>query len=113
MFDKKSVIGASIFVGFALEVGIHVVSGQREAWDSPQFWIIGVPCALAAAAFIGFRWRGADWVWTFLIVPSQVTTMIMRSGEIGSLWPLTVVLSTVLSAPFVVAAFISSRFRPT
>jgi hypothetical protein len=28
------------------------------------------------------------------------------------LWPLAVALSAVLSAPFVLAAFIGSRFRP-
>jgi hypothetical protein len=38
-------------------------------------------------------------------------TMIVRSGELGGLWPLAVVLSAFLSAPFVVAAFIGSRFR--
>jgi hypothetical protein len=50
-------------------------------------------------------------LWTILIVPSQVTTMIVRSGELGGLWPLTAALSAVLSAPFVFAAFVGSRFR--
>ena len=37
--------------------------------------------------------------------------MMLRSGEIGGLWPLTLVLSSILSAPFVAAAFIGSRLR--
>jgi len=37
--------------------------------------------------------------------------MTLRSGEIGGLWPLTMILSAALSAPFVVAALIGSRFR--
>jgi hypothetical protein len=45
------------------------------------------------------------------IVPAQVTTMMVRSGELGSLWPLAVALSAVLSAPFVAAAFAASRWR--
>jgi hypothetical protein len=52
-----------------------------------------------------------DWRWTAIVVPSQVTTMMVRSGELGSLWPLAVALSAVLSAPFVLAFFVGSRFR--
>lgn len=37
--------------------------------------------------------------------------MMVRSGEIGALWPLTAALSAVLGAPFVGAAFMASRFR--
>jgi hypothetical protein len=61
---------------------------------------------------IGFLSRSRDWIWTFVIVPSQVTTMIVRSGEIGGLWPLAMMLSSVLGVPFVIAAFVGSRFRP-
>jgi hypothetical protein len=39
-------------------------------------------------------------------------TMMVRNGEVGGLWPLTVILSSILSLPFVIAAFIGSRFRP-
>jgi hypothetical protein len=109
--DKRSVIVASIVIGAALELGVHALSGRREAWDTGQFWIIGMPCAMAASAVIGLLARGRDWVWTFLIAPGQVTTMMLRNGEMGNLWPLTVALSAILSAPFVGAAFLSSRFR--
>ena len=45
-------------------------------------------------------------------MPSQVTVMMLRTGEIGGLWPLMVVLASVLGTPFLFAAFIASRFRP-
>ena len=38
--------------------------------------------------------------------------MMIRSGEMGPLWPLAVILAGILSAPFVAAAFVGSRFRP-
>jgi len=38
--------------------------------------------------------------------------MMVRNGELGGLWPLTLILSAILSAPFVAAAFVGSRFRP-
>jgi hypothetical protein len=113
MMGRHGVIIAGIVVGVALETGIHVLSGRREAWDSPEFWTIGIPGALVASIAIGFLSRSRNWIWTLVIVPSQVTTMIVRSEEIGGLWPLAVVLSSVLSVPFVIAAFVGSRFRST
>ena len=64
------------------------------------------------AVAIGFLSRSAAWVGTLAIVPGQVMTMMVRSGEMGSLWPLGLVLSSFLSAPFVLASFVGSRFRP-
>jgi hypothetical protein len=38
--------------------------------------------------------------------------MMARNGDLGfNVWPLTVALSAILSAPFVFAAFLGSRFR--
>ncbi len=97
--------------GIALELGVHALSGRREAWDSAEFWTIGLPAAALVSAALGYFGRDRDWLWTFLIAPSQVMTMMLRSGEIGNLWPLTVALSAILSTPFVISAFIGSRFR--
>ena len=111
MLGTKATIAAAIATGVLLELGIHALSGRSEAWDSPEFWTLGLPAALLVSAALGFLGRRKDWLWTFAIVPAQVTTMMLRSGEIGGLWPLTAALSAVLSAPFVAAAFIASRFR--
>jgi hypothetical protein len=101
----------SIATGILLELGIHVLSGRREAWDSPQYWTVGLPLAAVVALLLGFLSRGTAWRWSVLIVPSQVTTMMVRSGEISGLWPLMLILASILSAPFVVAAWIGSRLR--
>jgi len=112
MLDRRGVIVAAVVTGVALEIGIHALSGRREAWDSTEFWAIGLPAAVLVSAVVGYRSRSSDWIWTALIVPSQVMTMMVRSGEVGGLWPLTVVFSSILSLPFVIAAFIGSRLRP-
>jgi hypothetical protein len=101
----------SIATGILLELGIHVLSGRREAWDSPQYWTVGLPLAAVVALLLGFLSRGTAWRWSVLVVPSQVTTMMVRSGEISGLWPLMLILASILSAPFVVAAWIGSRLR--
>jgi len=111
MLRRPAVIALCVATGFALEMGVYLASGRREAWDSPIFWTVGLPVAALAALLIGFAAQRPAWRWTVLIAPSQVLTMMLRSGEIGGLWPLTLVLSSILSAPFVAAAFIGSRLR--
>jgi hypothetical protein len=112
MLARPGVLALCILTGVALELGVHAVSGRREAWDAAQFWTIGLPIACLASLVIGWLARRRDWLWTVVIAPSQVLTMMIRSGELSGLWPLTLVLSAILSAPFVVSAFVGSRFRP-
>jgi len=109
---RRSTIIVAVVTGVALELGVHALSGRSEAWDSAIYWTAGLPIALAISVAIGALSVRREWLWTFLIVPSQVTTMMVRSGEIGTLWPLTLVITSILGAPFVVASFVGSRFRP-
>src|SRR5262249_729401 len=97
--------------GMGLELGVHALSGRREAWDSAQYWTIGMPLAVIVSGPLGLLSQRRDWLFTFVIVPSQVLTMMVTSGEIGSLWPLALALSSAPRTPFVVAAFVGSRFR--
>lgn len=111
MLRSRTTLVIAILTGISLELGIHALTGRREAWDSGAYWTIGLPLALAVSVALGFLSQGASWLWTFALVPSQVATLMVRSGEIGNLWPLTVVFSSILSTPFVVAAFIGSALR--
>lgn len=111
MLSTRTTILLSILMGVLLETVIHVVTGRSEAWDSGLYWTAGLPLAGVAAAVIGYLSRGRDWLWTLLIVPGQVMTMIMRSDGISGLLPLMVILSAILSLPFAIIAFIGSRFR--
>lgn len=98
-----------MFVGAALEVGVGLLTGRREAWDSGAYWVIGLPFAGVAALAIGWLSRRRDWAWTVLIVPSQITAMMLRNGDLSILWPLTLVLGAVLSLPFVFVSWIGAR----
>jgi hypothetical protein len=111
MLSRRTAVLVSLLTGVALELGVGLVTGRSEAWDSGLFWTIGLPMALVVAAVVGFLSKGRYWVWTLLIVPGQVLAMMIRNQEIGTLWPLTLILSAILSTPFVCAAFIGSRFR--
>jgi hypothetical protein len=37
MLNRRTTILLSACVGVCLELGIHALSGRREAWDSPLF----------------------------------------------------------------------------
>ena len=112
MIGTRTAILLAVLTGVALEIGVQAAGGRREAWDSPAFWSIGLPAAGLVSLAIGALSRGRAWWWTVLIAPSQVTSMFVRSGEMGPLWPLAVILAGILSAPFVAAAFVGSRLRP-
>jgi hypothetical protein len=111
MLSKRTTILVAVLTGVALEWGIHALSGRREAWDSAEYWTLGLPVALAVSLVLGYLSRRTDWLWTLIVAPSQVATMMVRGGEVGNLWPLTLAASAILSTPFVVAAFVGSRFR--
>jgi hypothetical protein len=113
MLSTRTSIALSIAIGVCLELGIHLASGRREAWDSSLYWTLGLPAAGLASLALGFFSASRNWASTVLVAPAQVLTMMIRSAEIGGFWPLTIVLSAILSAPFLLAAFIGSRFRPS
>jgi hypothetical protein len=112
MLNRRTVVLLSLAVGVALEIVVVLVSGRREAWDSGLYWTVGLPAALVCSVAIGRVSPHRDWLATVLIIPAQVTTMILRSQEIGALIAITIVLSAILSAPFVLAAWVGSLFRP-
>src|SRR5256885_10821540 len=45
-----------------------------------------ISIAFLISVALGFLSQRSDWLWTFAIVPSQVMTMMLRSGEVGGLW---------------------------
>jgi hypothetical protein len=66
---------------------------------------------MVASFGIGLLSKGRAWLGTLAVAPGQFATMSLRLGEIGTLWPLGLALSAILSAPFVASAFAGSRLR--
>ena len=69
MARRWVIIALALATGVALELGIHLVTGRREAWTTRWYWTVGLPCAGLAALAIGLMSRQADWLWAFLIAP--------------------------------------------
>jgi hypothetical protein len=98
-----------LVIGVALEVGVTLATGRREAWDAGAYWTVGLPAAALGAAAVGYFSAGRGWAASALIVPAQVATMLVRSGSGPSLWPLTLALAGVLGLPLVGVAWAARR----
>jgi ABC-type glycerol-3-phosphate transport system permease component len=111
MLRRRTALLFSVAVGVALQIGVWQATGAREAWDNPTYWTVGLPLAALAAACIGYLAVGTAWTATLLIVPAQVATMMVKNGEIGGLWPLSIALAFLMGLPFLLVAYVASRVR--
>jgi hypothetical protein len=111
MLPVRTALLLSVAMGVALEVGVVLATGRREARDAGVYWSTGVPLTMVGAAAIGYLSRGRGWLAPAVIVPAQTVAMMYRTGEMGSLWPLTLALSSMLSLPFVGVSFVARRLR--
>jgi hypothetical protein len=63
-----------------VELDSHTERAPRSV-DSPLYWTLGLPVVAALFVAIGLASEHSDWLWTFLIVPSQVTTLMVRAEK--------------------------------
>ncbi|MBP1657644.1 MAG: hypothetical protein H6Q31_2245 [Bacteroidetes bacterium] len=63
--DKRELLIFAItaVVGLAVWVGIAIVSGREEAWDSSLFFTIGLPVMLCASGIAGYIEPRRFWLW--------------------------------------------------
>jgi hypothetical protein len=93
--------------GAAIWIGIMLVSGRVEAWDSALYFSVGIPAvclvSLTFALFEPARW----WRWGVLPLFGQFVWMLLSQGP-GNLLPLGIVVFAVLSIPSLIAAGIGA-----
>jgi len=103
------VIAAAI--GMALWFAVTLAAGVREAWDTGAYWTVAYPVALVACAVLGYLFPQRPWRWAVVLFVSQFVAMLLRNGELGSLWPLGLALFAVLSLPGVLAAQLAAWLK--
>src|SRR4051812_24139276 len=92
-------IAIAIAVGMALWFAVSLSAGKREAWDTSAYWTLAYPVAVAVCGVLGFMFPQRPWRWPAVLFLAQFAAMVLRSGELGSLWPLGLLLFGVLSLP--------------
>jgi hypothetical protein len=97
--------------GMALWFAASAVAGRQEAWDAGIYWSLFYPLAIGACGLLGYLFPERPWRWPVALFLAQCVAMMLRSGEIGNLFPLGVFLFGVLSLPGVAVARFGARVR--
>lgn len=100
----------AIVAGVTLWLVAGVLSGQREPWDADGYWKVAYPVAVVICAALGYLWPIRAWRWPLVLFEAQLLGMWLRSGEIGNLWPLGMMLLAVLALPGVAVALLAARW---
>ena len=99
----------AVVAGMALWFVGAEVSGRRETRDSGIYWSLFYPLAIGASALLGYLFPERPWRWAVALFVAQFVAMVLRSGEIGSLAPLGLILFGILSLPAVFAGQLAAR----
>ena len=97
--------------GAGLWLAVMLMSGKREAWDSPLYWIAAYPAGIAVAGALGYFAPARPWRWSFALMSAQAATMVVAASSFGLL-PLGLIMFAALALPgAAVAAFASAARR--
>ena len=66
-------------IGLIIWIGISIVSGRKEAWDSPLFFELGIPLMLLVSFIAGFIRPGKAWLWGLAMVILQPLALFFTS----------------------------------
>jgi hypothetical protein len=87
---------------------VRLIGGRREAWDDPNYWVVGYPLMLGAALMLGLGFPERPWRWAVVIVAAQAVWALFlgwaTDGSV-SLFPVGLAMFAVLALPCVVAAY--------
>jgi hypothetical protein len=98
------------FAGAALWVLFAALGGYAEAWDSPLFFPMAMPLAVATAALLGALAPHRAWRWGGWLMAGQAVALLVSVGP-GSLLPLGLVLFAVLALPCMAASLFGAWLR--
>ncbi|HBA59795.1 MAG TPA: hypothetical protein DCZ92_03040 [Elusimicrobia bacterium] len=86
--------------GLAVWVLITALTHKREAWDSGLFWSMGVPAILLMNAIAGFLEPERIVLKGIISVSLQPVAMTVKAGEIGSMFPMGLIVFVILGLFF-------------
>jgi hypothetical protein len=111
--NPRSASWAPVTIAAAIGAGLWFVAswltGKREPWDGPFYWVVAYPLAILGAAALGQRYPERPWRWALVLFESQFLAMAARNGELGNLWPIGMALFAVIAVPAIAAAQFAGR----
>jgi hypothetical protein len=100
----------AIVSGAALWIATSAMSGRREAWDSPLYWTVAYPIAVAIAAALGYLAPERPWRWALTLMLVQALTLAISASSFGLL-PLGLMMFGLLALIPVGAAVSAATIR--
>ena len=97
----------SFIAGLATCLFITVTSGRKEAWDSPEYFTIGIPAMCLVIFALAYFFPQRAWRWALSMAIGQSVAMVLGGGS-ASLWPLAIIAMTVVSVPQFIVAMVAS-----
>jgi hypothetical protein len=87
---------------------VRLIGGRQEAWDDPNYWVLGYPLMLGAAFMLGLGFPERPWRWAAVIVAAQAAWALFlglaTDGSL-SLFPLGLAMFAGLALPCIAAAY--------
>ena len=97
--------------GAAAWIATCAASGEREAFDSPAYFALALPALAVASGCLGYAAPSRAGAIALAAAAGQCAAMLVRSGEIGSLFPLGLVFMLLLALPNYAAARLGKWLR--
>lgn len=93
---------------------VRLVGERREAWDDPNYWLIGYPLMLAAAFLLGLGFPERPWRWAAALIAAQAAWAIFlafATDDAQNLLPLGIVTFALLGLPCLLSAYAGQWVR--
>ncbi|WP_447980447.1 hypothetical protein [Candidatus Nitrospira bockiana] len=99
-------------LGLVVWLSASLLSGQREAWDSPYFANLGVPILAFAAAGAGFLRPARPWLWSVCPVLLQPVALYWGHPPLeGEFGPLGLLVFLIYALVFFASAKVGEWLR--
>jgi hypothetical protein len=100
----------AVATGAGLWLAVMLISGRREAWDSPMYWMAAYPAGIAVAGILGYLAPQQPWRWSLVLMSAEAVTMAVAASSFGLL-PLGLIMFGILALPGVAAAALAAAAR--
>lgn len=107
---SKTAFVSALIGGAAFWQATATLTGRREAWDSPTYWMVAYPLGLLLAGVLAHLNPNRPWRWALAMMLVQAVVMTF-SGSDYSLLPLGLIMFGVLAVPPIGVATIVGAMR--
>ena len=109
--STRTAYTTAVIGGAVLWLATSIVSGRREAWDSPWYFTLAYPAAMVLAGVLAYRHPDRPWRFALAMMWIQPVVMVFTSGSDLSLLPLGLVMFGLLALPPIAVATMVGRRR--